>query len=399
MARLRIAVLFDNLGPYHLARMAALGKRADVFVIEFADASFEYDWNRVSDNNNFQRITLFSGQVSTVVSREHLICAIREALSRIRPDVIAIPGWSVRGALAAFDFGVSHGVPAVLMSESTAQDANRHWYGELVKRYLLSAAAGGIAGGTRSADYFIALGMPKERVVVGYDAVDNSYFAAAAAAARGKESEVRAALRLPKQYFVASCRFIEKKNLSRLLEAYAQYHRVAGETAWKLVIVGDGALKDTLIKARDKLGLERDVLFPGFAQYKDLPSYYGLAKVFVHASTVEQWGLVVNEAMASGLPVLVSDRCGCAPDLVMEGQNGHTFDPLDVAQMTRLMALMAARADLSEMGRASEKTVNLWSPERFADGMMHICELAVRNGLRRSNIVGRLLIKLLLAVK
>ena len=66
---------------------------------------------------------------------------------------------------------------------------------------------------------------------------------------------------------------------------------------------------------------------------------------FVHASASEQWGLVVNEAMAAGLPVIVSERCGCAPDLVREGVNGLTFDPCDVAELAGLMERVAAMAD------------------------------------------------------
>ena len=91
--------------------------------------------------------------------------------------------------------------------------------------------------------------------------------------------------------------------------------------------------------------LAGDVILAGFKQYDELPAYYGLASAFVHASTTEQWGLVVNEAMASGLPVLVSDRCGCAPDLVEDGVNGFTFDPYDVEALAGLMQRVAAMTD------------------------------------------------------
>ena len=80
---------------------------------------------------------------------------------------------------------------------------------------------------------------------------------------------------------------------------------------------------------------------PGFKQYHDLPAYYGLAGAFVHTSTVEQWGLVVNEAMAAGLPVLVSRNCGCAADLVQDGVNGFAFDPLDGDRMAALLTKVA----------------------------------------------------------
>ena len=108
---------------------------------------------------------------------------------------------------------------------------------------------------------------------------------------------------------------------------------------------------------------------PGFKQYGELPLYYANAGAFVHASTTEQWGLVVNEAMASGLPVLVSERCGCAPDLVETGRNGYTFDPHDVDALARLMLDMASDAcDRAAMGRASREIVARWSPATFAEG-------------------------------
>ncbi len=73
-------------------------------------------------------------------------------------------------------------------------------------------------------------------------------------------------------------------------------------------------------------------ILPGFKPYDELPVYYALANAFVHASTSEQWGLVVNEAIATGLPVIVSNRCGCAPELV--NGNGFTFDPTNEDELT-----------------------------------------------------------------
>jgi len=117
---------------------------------------------------------------------------------------------------------------------------------------------------------------------------------------------------------------------------------------------------------------------PGFKQYDELPAWYGLAGAFVHASTTEQWGLVVNEAMASGLPVLVSERCGCAPDLVKDGVNGFIFDPYDVERLARLMYRLAhGDVDRDAMGRASQEIIADWGLERFADGLAKAVDVAV----------------------
>ena len=130
---------------------------------------------------------------------------------------------------------------------------------------------------------------------------------------------------------------------------------LAGD-AWHLVLLGDGELRGELERRIALPDLAGAVILRGFRQYDELPAFYGLARAFVHASTTEQWGLVVNEAMAAGLPVLVSARCGCAQDLVRNGVNGFTFDPYDVEELAGLMQRVAAMTEGQRraMGQASQ---------------------------------------------
>ncbi len=142
------------------------------------------------------------------------------------------------------------------------------------------------------------------------------------------------------------------------------------------------------------------MILRGFKQYDELPVYYALAKVFVLASTTEQWGLVVNEAMASGLPVLVSSRCGCAADLVAEGVNGFGFDPVNVRQLAELMLRCANPAtDLAGMARASREKVASWGVERFAAGLKQAAEQAIQAPRAGNYLLSRLQLKLLLRQK
>jgi glycosyltransferase involved in cell wall biosynthesis len=121
------------------------------------------------------------------------------------------------------------------------------------------------------------------------------------------------------------------------------------------------------------------VHFPGFKQAGELPAYYGLAQVFILASShFEPWGLVVNEAMAAGLPVLVSKACGCAVDLVQEGVNGFTFDPYDVQGLARLLEKMSSReVDLPAMGAASRRLIADWTPGVFAQNLFNAAAAAM----------------------
>jgi glycosyltransferase involved in cell wall biosynthesis len=167
--------------------------------------------------------------------------------------------------------------------------------------------------------------------------------------------------------------------------------------SWDLVLLGDGPLRPALNSQLSTLNLHGHFHLPGARPYSALPAYYGLASVFVHASTTEQWGLVVNEAMASGLPVLVSKRCGCAPDLVREGVNGFTFDPLDVEQLAQLMLkLSTLNSQLSTMGAASRRIISEWGPDRFAAGLKAAVERALNARHRQASLLSRSLLKALL---
>ena len=388
------AVLFDRLGPYHHARLRAAGRLGDVTAIEVSANGGTYAWRRVAGADSFKKVTLFekcdsdSRPGGVEVARR-----VRVALEEASPDTVFVPGWSDVAALAALDWCCTTRTPAVLMSDSQEVDRPRVWWREVVKRRLVSLFSAALAGGTPHLDYLVQLGVPREHIFTGYDVVDNAYFEAGAEAARADSQRLRARLALPERYFLASNRFIEKKNLPRLLQAYAQYRGAHGPKPWKLVLLGDGELRPQLTDLRRALTLDGDVLMPGFKQYDELPAYYGLARAFIHASTTEQWGLVVNEAMASGLPVLVSNRCGCAPDLVREERNGFTFDPYDVDALAGHMLKMAGgEYDLAAMGRASREIISHWTPEAFADGLLNAAEAALAAPRIRAGPLGRALL-------
>ena len=136
------------------------------------------------------------------------------------------------------------------------------------------------------------------------------YFSKKVESIKLEEEKNRKKYGLPYDYFVVSSRFIKKKNLIRLIISYRKYVSRVTENAWKMVLVGNGDLYNELVLMIRKLDLTEYVTLVGFKQYKELPIYYGLSNCLVHASTSEQWGLVVNEAMASGLPVITTTHEG-----------------------------------------------------------------------------------------
>ena len=411
---LRVAILFDNLGPYHIARLSSAARHLEILAIEFSGRSSEYAWE-IPDHAGIHVVTVSPSGPSDRLPACEFKRRLRAHLCGAKADVIAIPGWSGRGAFVAMQWALEKRVPYIIMSDSTAWDEPRVAWKEAVKSKFIAGAASALVAGGPHADYLLSLGMPAAHIFTGYDVVDNDAFQAGAESWR-RHSEQQPAFHHP--YFMASCRFVPKKNLNFLLDAYAGHlPRTAegsGSVPWDLVLMGDGDLKPELIRHAENLGLQilstapweceppshaqGRLLLPGFRQIGELFRFYAGAGAFVHASITEQWGLVVNEAMASGLPIAVSNRCGCAADLVCEGRNGWTFPPDDCAALSNILSRYSSmdQDKLRSMGEEGRNLIRAWSPERFSEALDRAARTASSAPSRPPSIVTRLALRALI---
>jgi 1,2-diacylglycerol 3-alpha-glucosyltransferase len=410
-----IGVVFHHIGPYHDARLNAAADRLSVTGIEWSAKSYDA-WGAAATPARYHKVSLFPEATAHCPGNAKLKQAFWAALERARPDVVAVNGWNNFGSLIAANCCVRHRIPMVVMSESSRQDEPRAWWKEAIKRRIAGLYSAALVGGQHHVEYLAELGMPRERILTGYDVVDNHYFCQKSEEIRSQSSKVRQKYALPENYFLASARFVEKKNLSVLIEAYAEYRRrsaafanqplrkatggreatadkeIAANVPWDLVLLGDGPLRETLNSQLSTLNLNEHVHLPGFKPYDELPVYYALANAFVHASTTEQWGLVVNEAIASGLPVIVSDRCGCAPELV--NGNGFTFDPTNEDELTARLLEMASLSDeeRKHLGDSSYRIASNFSPERFGEGLEGAASVAMGVPQKRFGVMDRALL-------
>ncbi len=398
----RVAVLFHRLGPYHFARLRAAAEALqNVLAIEFSGVDHTYAWEKIEGADRFQRVTLFPQADSKTQPLPEIHRRMRAALEEYQPTVVVIPGWADVESLVALQWCLTHGIHAVVMSETTAWDETRKWWKEWLKHRVVKLYSSGFVGGQAHRDYLIKLGLRFERIFLGYDVVDNDYFAVGATKVRNQDTQIRQQFQLPPHYFLASARFIQKKNLPGLLQAYAKYFQAAQKSGdrnqiWSLVLLGDGPLRADLQAQLLELKLDDHVKMPGFKQYEELPIYYGLASAFIHISTVEPWGLVVNEAMASALPVLVSDRCGCV-DLVEEEINGFIVNPYRVEEIaSKMLQLTTPSVELSKWGDASRRMISKWSPLRFAEGLKEAIDSALSAPLPRLGWLDRTILWLLI---
>lgn len=402
---MHVVVIFGALSPYHLARIAAAHRKATfpwrITTIERVGYQSEYPLFGGVSRADVVIKQAYNKDQPYLTNKDSKL-KLRELLTGLCPDCVVF-GLSSPVYYSVLHWCITQKVPAVLFSDSTASDFKRSGWKERVKARLLRLFSAGFVAGTLHADYLQSLGMAKNKIFLGYDVVDNSFFRQGALKARENEGNWREKFNLPKQYFLTSARFIQSdsgiarvKNLHGLIEAYSLYLQKSSETCWSLVILGDGELRPELEKQIKDLGLVGKVLLPGFKQYEELPVYYGLSNVFILASIKDTWGLVVNEAMACGLPVLVSTRCGCAPDLVDEGRNGFTFNPYNVEELAEQMLKISSNSyDLPKMGDESREIVSRWSTETFAEGLFQaVCE-ATASTAPKHGIFDKLLLQVL----
>ena len=399
-----VAVVFHHVGPYHHARLNAAADRLAVTGIEWSAKGYDA-WGSPESAARYHKVSLFSEAIEQHLAKAELRRAFCEALGQVKPNVVAVNGWNNLGSLSAANCCVRRGIPMVVMSESARQDEARTWWKEMIKRRIVNLYSAALVGAQRHVEYLVELGLPAERIFTGYDVVDNDHFGQRAGEIRDSRLcrghggqaafEIRKKYGLPENYFLASARFIEKKNLPRLIRAYAEYRQIAkGNAPWDLVLLGDGPLRKTLNSQLSTLNLHNHVHLPGFKQYDELPVYYALAKAFVHASTSEQWGLVVNEAIASGLPVIVSDRCGCAPELVQG--NGFTFDSGNEHELAARLSEMTSLSDKERkhLGDNSYRIATNFAPERFGEGLEEAVQVALSSP-RKASLSETALLKLL----
>ncbi len=425
----RLAIHFARFGPYHLARidaatrvLAAVGW--EVVGLETSGSDATYAWREERGETGWERRTVFPGEVRERIPAVRKRAGMTAALDELRPDAVAIAGWGSSDARACLAWCRKQGAKAILMSETREADGRRVWWKELLKSRIVHRFDAALVGGRSHRDYLVKLGMGEERVRFGYNVVNNGYFAEQAAEeTRNAECGTR------NPYFLASNRFIERKNLARLVEAYAQFLNRPSTidhqpSAWDLCLLGDGELKrDLMTRCRSlnlnvvegapwETGPESAILlrqgsegqirnpqpngarqtaagspegeaggrrrsaivyFPGFRQIEELPRFYAQAGCFIHPALEEPWGLVLNEAMACGLPVLSGDNAGAAEELVAEGVNGWTFDATRVDEMAACLERIVSLSDdeREAFGRESARILEECCPvEAFGRGLL-----------------------------
>ncbi len=270
---------------------------------------------------------------------------IADRIAQEKFDAFIVTGWYLKCFWQAIKACRKLKIPVLVRGDSqlaTPRSKLKAFLKEFVYRRMLKCFDGFLTVGQRNREYLQHYGVPAEKIFPAPHFIDNASFAQRAAEALPQREAMRKAWGTrPGQIVVLFVgKFIKEKGLEVLLTAMAKLE-IQHPGKFKLVLVGSGPLESDL---RQIAALVRvDATFAGFKNQGELPACYAAADVLALTSVSETWGLVVNEAMACGIPAIVSSVCGCAPDLIENGVTGFTFPVGDANEFANALCSFANR--------------------------------------------------------
>lgn len=360
-----IAFVWGQFGPYHMDRCEAAGRDlhpAAVVGIEVASASDYYAWSPTGSGRHFRKLTLFPGRSYNQTSR----------FARFRRLVGACLSCRVRHVFLCHIDQVEYFAAALVlrllgrrlyvMTESKFDDLPRSAWREVAKKLFYLPYRGALVGGSRHRQYMRFLGFRDDRIAAGYDGVSCDRVRGLAGRPPAPDGEPFAA-----RNFIIVARLVAKKNLGVAVDAYRRYRDLAGMAARDLVIYGAGPLEDDL--RTQAAGLD-GIRFMGFQQEAAIARALASALALILPSTEEQWGLVVNEATAMGVPSLVSDQVGARDLLVRHEVSGYVFEPDNCEGLARLMHRIGSdEAEWRRLAEGAAAIAPAGDAARFAEGV------------------------------
>jgi len=373
----RLVILTEIISPYRIPLFNALARepRVDLHVIFLAETDPSLrQWEVYKGEIKFSYQVLSSWRRR--VGRYNVLVnfGLRHALKAVAPDLILCGGYNYIASWQALFWAQRYGVPFFLWSESNLQDMRRrHISVELLKSKFLRRCKGFVVPGRSAREYLRTFKIEDERIFTALNAVDNDLFSTVAAASRQNAVTRRAEFALPDRYFLFVGRLVPDKGVFDLLSAYAKLNERTRQQIG-LIYVGEGPSQPQLEEQAASISPGM-VKFAGFVQRDQLATYYALAEMLILPTYSDPWGLVVNEAMACGLPVIVSSVAGCAADLVKENWNGLLVQPRGASSLMAAMQTIAGNATLStSMGANSAQLISSYSPAEWSCGISRMVD-------------------------
>jgi 1,2-diacylglycerol 3-alpha-glucosyltransferase len=371
-AKRRVLILSEIISPYRIPVFNALAGHdgVDLRVVFLAetDAGLR-QWPVYKDEICFSYEVLPSWRFRGGKHNLLLNWGLRSCLKKSAPEVVICGGYNYFASWQALWWARHNGVEFVLWSESNSHDDRRGFaWVESMKSHFLARCDRFVVPGKASLAYLQSLGSAPECITVAPNAVDNRWFAASAESVRASAQEFREKLGLPARFILFVGRLVPEKGVFDLLDAYGRLgDDIRVQTG--LVFAGNGGSKPELEKRAKRIRTGR-ICFPGFVDREDLAGLYALADGLILPTHSDPWALVVNEAMACGLPIVVTNVAGCSANLVENGWNGYVVPPGNPDKLSAALdSLMRSPELRRQMSVRSAERIRDYSPEACAAGL------------------------------
>ncbi|WP_026262312.1 glycosyltransferase family 4 protein [Spirosoma panaciterrae] len=315
---------------------------------------------------------LFSDEAVEDISALERIGKLTKAVKDYKPDIIYLNGYYDIAYWFVVFYCRLNKVKLIIDFESNEISRKRVWWKEYLKMFFLRQCNGLVCLGQKAAEYAVKLKVPPAKILTTKNVgVDNDALLSIFKKESHLKEKRKKELNLPLYNFIYAGRFVERKNLIRLITAfhYAKYDAKNGKD-WGLILSGEGEQKEALVKLVSTL-TNPSVFFLDPCEWYEVPIRYTLADVAVLPSTFEPFGFLTNEAMVYSMPVLVSNRCGSAADLVKDGYNGFQFDPYNEDDLKdKLMVLMSRTGEFETLGANGKLIIDQWAPDIIVKSLL-----------------------------
>lgn len=331
--------------------------------LEILSKSSEYDW--ISETGrSFEKITLAASGDAGAWSPWR----IASAIAKLKPQAVFFCHYQRREILLAAILTRIMGVQAFTMNDSKFDDYPRDLWREVGKSLYLAPYNGALVASQRSKDYLRFLGIRPDRIALGYDSISVARIQGLAKAPPAPEGASFA-----DRHFTIVARLLPKKNIALALKALAILSR-SGQ-ARRLVICGSGPLEAELKSLARSLRIEGLVEFRGFVQTQEVCKTLATTLCLILPSTEEQFGQVIPEAIAMGVPVLASDNCGARDCLIETGVNGFIFEPTNAEGLAYFMRVLSSdETTWRSMARAALNMAPLGDVSVFVAGVRQLLD-------------------------